>query len=270
MEAARVAALRGHDVSLLEKSRKLGGLLPMASVVKGTKLEMLRDIVRYLKVQVKKLGVKIQHGKQANAITIERLKPDVVVLAIGGELTIPEIKGIDKPIVLTSPALHNMLKPFLNFLGPVIMEWLTKLWMPVGKRAIIIGSGLHGIEIAEFLVKRRRKVTIVDTAEKPGEGMLDLHFGIAMGWFAKQDVNTFNGVKDLEITDKGVSFVTKEGTKQNIEADTVITTSPLKANTSLSKALEGKVPEVYTIGDCKEPRMIVDAIADGWYIARNI
>lgn len=67
-----------------------------------------------------------------------------------------------------------------------------------------------------------------------------------------------------------MSFVTKEGTKQNIEADTVITTSPLKANTSLSKALEGKVPEVYTIGDCKEPRMIVDAIADGWYIARNI
>ena len=270
MEAARVAALRGHDVTLLEKSRKLGGLLPMASVVKGRELETLPNIVRYLKTQIKKLGVKIQRSKEANAPTIKRLKPDVVVLAIGGELTLPEIKGIDKPIALTSPALHNILKPFLNFLGPGIMEWLTKLWIPVGKHVIIIGSGLHGIEIAEFLVKRRREVTIVDTAEKPGEGMLDLHFGKVMGWFAKKDVNIFNGVKDLEITDKGVIFFTKEGTQQSIKAATVITTSPLKANTGLLKALTGKVPVVYTIGDCKEPRMIVDAIADGWHIARNI
>jgi len=56
----------------------------------------------------------------------------------------------------------------------------------------------------------------------------------------------------------------------SIEADTIVPTAPLKPNTGLFKSLKGVVPKVYAIGDCKEPRMIVDAIADGWRIANKL
>lgn len=270
MEAARVAALRGHDVHLLEKSRKMGGLLPMASVIKGTGLEKIPDIVRYLERQVRKHGVKIRLGVEADAGMIEELEPDTVILAVGGVMTVPQIKGIDKSIVLTSSKLHKSLKPYLNIFNSVVMDWLTKFWMPVGKRVVIIGSGLHGIETAEFLVRRKRIVTIVDTAQRPGDGMLNLHFGKAMGLFARRGVAIINGVRNLEIIDGGVIFNTRDDLGKKIEADSVIVTAPLKTNIGMLNTLEEKVAEIYAIGDCKSPKMIADAIAEGWRVAVNL
>ena len=78
------------------------------------------------------------------------------------------------------------------------------------------------------------------------------------------------GVKYEEITDKGLTIITKEGKRQTIEADTIVPAMPLTPNTELLKTLEGKVPEIYAIGDCREPRLIIDAIADGSRIARAI
>ena len=79
-----------------------------------------------------------------------------------------------------------------------------------------------------------------------------------------------SGVKYEKITDKGLAITTKEGKKQTIEADTIVTAMPLLPNTELLKSTEDSVPEVYTIGDCTEPNMIIDAIADGSRIARAI
>ena len=84
MEAARVAALRGHEVTLYEKSRKLGGLLPVATLIKGLDIEDLPALVQYLKGQIKKLDVKMKFGKEFGLSTIEQIKPDVVIVAIGG------------------------------------------------------------------------------------------------------------------------------------------------------------------------------------------
>ena len=78
LEAARVAALRGHEVILFEKSSKLGGLLPLAALVKGLEIEDLPAIVRYLKRQITKLGVKTRLGKEVTPSVIEEIKPDVV------------------------------------------------------------------------------------------------------------------------------------------------------------------------------------------------
>lgn len=270
MEAARVAALRGHEVILYERSHKLGGLLPLAALVKGLEIEDLPGMVRYLKIQIGKLGVKTKLGKEVDASVIEEIKPDVVILATGGIPTVPEITGINKRNVISSPALHRKLKFYLRFLGPGTLRWLTKFWMPIGKRVVIIGGGLHGCELAEFLVKRGRKVTIVDTAEALGEGMLDFRLGLLLDWFNKRGVTTITQVKDMEITDKGLIVTTKEGGRQTIEADSIAPATPLASNTGLLKSLEGKAPEIYAIGDCREPRMIVDAIADGWRIANKI
>jgi 2,4-dienoyl-CoA reductase (NADPH2) len=270
MEAARVAALRGHEVILYEKSPKLGGLMPLAALIKGTEPENLPDMVRYLKTQIKKLGVKTELGKEVNSSEIEKIKPDVVIVATGGTLTVPEITGINKRNVISTPALHRMVAPYLRLLGPRTLGWLTKFWLPIGKKVVIIGGGIHGCEIAEFLVKRGRKVTIVDTAEALGEGMIDFRLGLLLDWFRKKGVTMMPGVKYVEITDKGLTIITKGGDRQTIEADNIIPATPLKANNEVLKSLEGKVPEAYAIGDCKEPRLIVDAIADGWRIARTI
>jgi 2,4-dienoyl-CoA reductase (NADPH2) len=270
MEAARVAALRGHEVILYEKSSKLGGLLDLAALIKGIELEDLPGMVRYLKIQLDKLGVKTKLGKEVNSSLIERNNPDVVIIATGGTLAVPEIKGINNKNVVTTPTLHRQVKPFLRLLGPRVLGWLTKLWLPIGKRVVVIGGGLHGCETAEFLIKRGRKVTIVEQAETPGEGMLDFRLGLFLDWFDKKGGAMITQVKDMEITDKGLAITTKTGKKQTLEADSIIPTSPLKPNTALLKSLKGKAPEIYAIGDCQEPRMIVDAIADGWKIANKI
>ncbi len=270
MEAARVAALRGHEVTLYEKTPKLGGLLPLAALIKGLEIEDLPGMIRYLKIQIDKLGVKTNLGKEVDVSVIEEIKPDVVIVATGGTLTSPDIKGIDNRRVITIPTLHRMVKPYLRFFGPRVLGWLTKFWLPIGKRVIVIGGGIHGCETAEFLIKRGRQVTIVETAEAIGEGMLDFRLGLLLDWFKKKDVTITTGVTDMEITDEGLIITAKEGDKEVIEADSIVPATPLAPNTGLLKSLKGKAPEIYAIGDCKEPRMIVDAIADGWKIANKI
>jgi 2,4-dienoyl-CoA reductase (NADPH2) len=270
MEAARVAAIRGHEVTLYERSSKLGGLLDLAALIKGLEIEDLPAMVRYLRIQLEKLGVETKIGREVDGALIEEMKPDVVIVATGGTLAFPEIPGIDSKKVVTVPALHRQVKPFLRLLGPRMLGWLTKFWLPIGKKVVVIGSGVHGCEIAEFLIRRGREVTIVDTADEFGEGMIDFRLGLFLGWLGKKGVTTINGAKSLEITDEGVVITTKDGEKQTLHADSIISTSPLKPNTALLESLEGKAPEVYAIGDCQEPRMIVDAIADGWRIANEI
>ena len=113
-------------------------------------------------------------------------------------------------------------------------------------------------------------VTIVDTADTMGGGMVDVMMAYLFTWFQKKGVAMMSGVEYVEITGKGLTIVTKEGNKQAIEADTIVPALPLTPNTGLLKSLEGKVPEIYAIGDCREPLLIVDAIADGSRIARAI
>jgi 2,4-dienoyl-CoA reductase (NADPH2) len=271
MEAARVSALRGHEVILYEKSRSLGGLLPMAALVKGLEIECLPAIVRYLKGQITKLGVKIKLGKKVTPSTIDDIKPDVVILATGGIPVTPEIKGINNSKVVSSARLHGMLKFILKFIDPQTLRWLTKLWIPVGKRVIIIGGGINGCELAEFLVKRGRKVTIVETADTLGEGMVN-HLRLQLlWWFREKDVTMITGIKEyVEINDKGLVVLMPEGYKRTIEADSIIPAVPMKSDTVLFQELEGKVDELYNVGDCNEPKLIVDAIGDGFRVGRSI
>ena len=271
METARVAALRGHKVVLFEKSNRLGGLLPLAAVVKGLEIEDLPAIVRYLRRQLDKHGVEIRLGQEANAEAITALKPDVVVLAVGGIPTVPPIPGINSRKVVSNAHLHRQLKFFLRFLGPAAINRLSRLWMPVGKKVVIIGGGIQGCELAEFLVKRGRQVTIVDTAEVLGQGMVN-HLKLQLfAWFREKRVTLVSGVKQyVEINEKGLVVLTPEGYNRTLPADSIIPALPLQPDTALIKSLEGKVPEIYTAGDCARSGLIVDAIGDGYRIGRSI
>jgi len=271
MEAARVAAIRGHGVTLFEKEKKLGGLLPLAALVKGTEVEDLPAMTSYLENQIRKLGVKIHLGEEFTPSAADKIKPDVVILATGGLPFVPEIPGIYGRNVMTNTKLHRQLKFFLKLFGPNTLRWLTKFWMPLGKRVVIIGGAIQGCELAEFLIKRGRKVTIVDTAEELCELMPIRNKIKLLKWLPKKGATLISGIKEyVEITKNGLIIITGEGKLQTIEADTIVTALPLSPNTELYKTLEGKVPELYYVGDCREPRLIIHAIAEGNCIARSI
>jgi 2,4-dienoyl-CoA reductase (NADPH2) len=270
MEAARVSALRGHDVTLVERSKQLGGLLPLAALIKGTELEDLPALITYLSSQITKLGVKVELGTEADVSLVQRMKPDVVILATGGVLTIPPVKGVSHPSVMTTPALHKRVKPFLKWFGPKFLEKATKYYLPIGKNVVVIGAGLHGTETAEFLVKRGRKVTIVEPTDRIGEGVLDFRLGLFMDWSERRGIKIITGAREIEITGNGISYSDQEGKKHTLEADSIVPTSPLVPNRDLLKALESKAPELYLIGDAQKPRMIVDAVREGYQTGCSI
>lgn len=270
LEAARVAALRGHKVTLYEREHKLGGLVPLAAMIKGVEIEDLPAIVRYLETQIKKTGVEIILGKEANLELIQKIKPDVVFLATGGKNINPEIRGIKSNIVISSLDLHRRAKSLLRFLSPGFLNWLTRFWIPIGKKIIVIGGLIQGCQIAEFLVKRGKEVTIVEESDEVGNGIPEAKRIRLLSWLAKKGVKLLAEVKLEGITDRGLNIISKKGEKLMIQADNIIVALPFRANTEIFESLQGKVPEIYLVGDCKSPGLIVDAIADGSQVARII
>ena len=270
METARVAALRGHEVTLFEKERRLGGQLPLAAMIKGSEVEDLGAITRYLKTQITKLGVTVKVGRAVNVPLIEHMKPDVVVLAVGGVPAVPKIPGISNRIVLSTSKLHRQARTLLRFVGPRGLSWLTRLWMPLGKRIVIIGGTIHGCELAEFLVKRGREVTIVEISNKIGGEMVAILAERLVQWLKKKGVRILSDVAFDGITDTGLTITNKDGKTETIEADNIVVALPLSPNTELYHAINGKCAEVYTVGDCREPHRIIHAVHDGSRVARLI
>jgi 2,4-dienoyl-CoA reductase (NADPH2) len=270
MEAARVAALRGHDVTLYDKAPKLGGLVPVAAIVKERELEALVDILRYYENQLIKVGVTLKLGETADETMIRNFKADVVVLGIGGVTAVPGIPGIDNRKVVRSEKLHRTLKRALKFFGPKTLEKLTRFWMPLGKRVVIIGGGIQGCQLAHFLAVRRRKVTIVDTAEALGDGLPFQTPLRHFKWFDQEGVVMLPGVTYEKITDEGLSVKTKEGTRKVLEADSILLALPLMPDNSLHKALQKTMAQVFQIGDCREFGLMHGAIADGARIGREV
>jgi 2,4-dienoyl-CoA reductase (NADPH2) len=274
MEAARVAALRGHEVLLYDKESKLGGSLPLAAMIKGRKREDLVGFIRYLRTQVTKLGVTIKRGKEVTPHTVEDINPDVLIIAVGGKHNIPDIPGINRSNVLTGMELHRRLKFYLKFAGPELLRKLSSIWLPsIGKNVIIMGGRLHGCQTAEFLVKRGRKVTIVDTGTEKeiGEGLIEVFLKpYLLYWLADKGVEIITEAQYEEISKKGLVITTKKEGKRTINANTIITALPLEPNTEFVNSMQGKAKEVYAIGDAKKPHLIIDAMADGARIGREI
>ena len=269
MEAARVAALRGHKVTIYEKSSKLGGLLPLASMLKDIETDELLALIKYLDRQMRKAGVTIKLNSEVTSALITELKPDVVILAAGGIDSTIDVPGINGRNVVTGAKLHGQLKFYSRFFGPKALAKMTKVWMPIGKRVVVIGGTIHGCELAEFLIKRGRKVTIIHNGTEIGEGMTGDDQFQFLRWIAEKDAVVITGATIDKITDKGLS-IKVGGKEQTIAADTIALALPLQSNPVLLKQLEGKLTEIYAIGDCNEPHLIADAIASGSRIGHSI
>ncbi|WP_024287263.1 FAD-dependent oxidoreductase [Cellulomonas sp. KRMCY2] len=275
LEAARVAALRGHEVHLYDTQPKLGGSLPVAAMVKGTREDLL-GTAAYLATQVKKAGVHVHTGTTVTGQTADQLKPDVIVVAAGGVHDVPDIPGIGGRNVLTAEKLHHQVKSLLRFTDAKTLRTLSSLPVAknvvIGKHVVIIGARLHGCQTAEFLLEQGKQITIVDslTEEEVGGGMLEVFMKPYLLWWLKDHgVRFVTEVECDSVVNDGLVVKHKDGRRETIAADTVITALPLKPNTAVQKVLAGKAPEVYTIGDAAEPKLIVDAIAAGAKIART-
>jgi len=271
MEAARTAALRGHGVTLCTAEHRLGGLLPVAATVKGTGIEDLPAIVRYYGRQLHGLGVDVRLDTVVCPSFIEELEPDAVILAGGGMPAPLQIPGIDSPIVRPAQDLHRKVKLLLRFMGPDTLNQLTRLWMPVGRRVVIVGGAMQGCELAEFLVLRGRRVTILEKAPQLGEGLGSESATRLFKWMHLRGVTMVPGVRAYkQITKDGIAFVDKDDNDVFLEVDTVLTALPFTPDTRLLETLTGRVPEVHAVGDCREPGLIAHAVADGAEAGRKV
>jgi len=275
LEAARVAALRGHEVSLYTAMRKLGGSMLVAAVVKGTQKEDLPGFARYYETQMKKLDVEVHRGIKVTAELVKQVGPDVLLVAAGAKHDVPTIPGIDSRKVMTGEKLHHLLKSLLRSAGPKFLRWGTKFALPVmlGKDVVVIGGRLHGCQTAEFLVKRGRNVTIVDTCprEQIGEGLLETFMKPSLLlWLEDRGVEILSEVEYQEINKAGLVVTTKDGNRRTLKASKILTAMPMLPDTEVAQRLRGTVKEVYVLGDSREPGLIFDAVADGAKVGRTI
>ena len=270
MQTARVAAMRGHDVALYEQGRYLGGAVQLASMVKGFHIEDLTLFLNFFRGQIKKLGIDVHLHEEFDEKALAKEKPDAVVIAAGGVPSYPKVKGFDSKNVVKTGDLYGMLRFYLWIFGPKLLRRLTAMWMPVGKKVVIIGGAIQGCQLAEYLIKRGRQVTIVEPGDEMGRWLVPERKTRLFYWFDKRGIERLTGVKLLEITNKGLSIETKEGQKRFLEANTIIPVMPFAPNQDLAERLKGKVPEVITIGDCNEPGVIPDATKAGWQVGNSL
>jgi len=248
MEAARVAALRGHRVTLWEKGNALGGNLIPASVPDFK--QDYRNLIGYLSTQIKKLGVDIVLKREATSELIQDMKPDVVFIATGSSSLIPEIQGIERGNVVTA-----------------IDALLGK--REVGEAVVVVGGGLIGCEIALYLAQKGKELTIVEILSSPARNMGEPDRMHLLKLLADVNVRILTETHVSEIMDDGLVIVDKYGKQNKLSSDTVVLAAGLKSNSRL-EALKGKVPEIYAIGDCVEPRKVINAIWEGFRVARLI
>ncbi|MFQ5997253.1 MAG: FAD-dependent oxidoreductase [Dehalococcoidales bacterium] len=249
MEAARVAALRGHQVTLWEKEPRLGGQLIQAAIAPYK--DRISLLPEYLQLQLKKLNVAIELNKEATATMIEEFKPEAVILAIGVRPLTPEIPGLDKAHVVQAVD---------------VLEGKAE----VGNRVIIIGGELVGCETAEFLAEKGKKVTVMRRGPEMATQVGPCLRPFLLDRLAEKGITLLTEVRYNEVVPDGLVITTKEGKKEIIEADTIVLAAGSIPDQKLYEDIKGKVPEVHCIGDCLAPRTIRDAIAEGYRVSLAI
>ena len=243
MQAAIVAAQRGHKVTLFEKDAKLGGQLKIAALppFKGDILPW----TDYLVSEIEKAGVEVKLNTDATAEMVIEGNPDAVVIATGGTPLMPDIPGIDKSNVATAQD---------------VLSGKAK----VGQNVVIIGGGMVGCETGHYLVEQGKTVTIIEILKRMASDMFFMARRRLMTGLRSKKVTLLANTTCEEIKEGAVRVITAEGKKETIPADTVIIAVGYKANNHLYKAVEGKVPEIYCIGDSSEPRRILEAVREGY------
>lgn len=247
MEAARIAAARGHKVTLYEKNAELGGDLTFASSVKGPH-ENLDDLKKYLIKQLEVNGVTVVTKKEVDAAFINSEAPDAVILAVGSLPGEVGASGGTVPVI-----------DYINFMGD-----------GTGDKVIVFGSNAQAFDCALWLTVHKKKVTIVTpnpNEELDKQQSQHAHRFMTTGLYSL-GVKAYPSSTIKEIGDGKVTIATEGGWETVIPADSIINAADLKPNKALLDGIT--VKESYAIGDCDQPFNIALAIRAGNDVGRKI
>ena len=241
MEAAMVAAKRGHEVRLFEKSGRLGGQYYLAAVppAKGE----IASFIVWLKKQLADNGVSIHLGTELTEEIVSRERPDVVVIATGSTPAPLNVPG--KGHAVTA---HDVLE------GKAA----------VGRRVAIIGGGMIGAETANHLAHHGKRVTIVEMLPAVARDEQDHVRLFLLKELAEKGVTIYVHASVIEVSDDGL-VIERGGRRETIGPfDTVVTAVGLQPRNELQSKLEGKVDRLLTIGDAAGVRKALEAVAEGY------
>lgn len=252
MEAARVAALSGNNVTLYEKSGELGGQLIPASAPRFKKrLAALRD---WEKVQLKKLGVKVFLNKAIDENSPELEDAYKIVVALGATPVVPPIKGIDNRNVVEVTAAHR---------NPELVK---------GDTILVAGGGMSGCDAAIELAMEGKNVTIIEMLETIAPDVWNIdNRNPLLFQLKKQNVKMLTGHKIVEFTNKGAKVQTPSGEIIELDADMVIASFGMKSESDLTKKICNKyTTAAIAVGDGNKIGQIAGAVRNGFFAGWSI
>ena len=282
MEAARLLAMQGHRVEVWEKDKDLGGTARIATLA----YEPNGQLITYLDNSLQELGVKIKRNTLATIENIQSFQADHVLVAVGANRDAPSIPGKDLKHVFDGEQLRGLLfgsdlaaiKKLSIFQRLILkigrasqllrnvkaLTLLSKIWMPISKNIIIIGGDLVGLELAEFLIERGRKVTVLEPSASLGPNLSIVRRSRVVHLLKENGATLLTNAKINEISKEGVLYEHDEEAHL-AKAGQVIIAMGANPNLELTNALKDKNIAVTPIGDCTSVGYIHGAIAD----ARN-
>lgn len=279
LEAARLAAEAGHEVILLERQKRLGGSLFFASTVHSDN----ERFFRWLVAEVKRLNVDIRLGIDGDSHSIAKLNPDHVIVATGAVMQTPDIPGVDAKHVITGAQMRaiaagqwqddgasgqwrkkgaSYLAGLTQFIQtPNNLRQLSRLWMPIGKRVVIIGADLAALELAEFFADRGRRVHVLESGRKVAPEIGNKRRMEHMDRFDRKKITLNSSVEIVGIEDFSVTI--KAGERVHaLPADTVLVAGHAIAESRLFDELKGAGLQAQLIGDATGLGLIAGAVHD--------
>jgi NADPH-dependent 2,4-dienoyl-CoA reductase/sulfur reductase-like enzyme len=238
LEAATLAARRGHQVTLFEKETKLGGQMH-AAAAPPHKRELYYAISDRIAL-LDRNEVKVRTGTQVTSDMVRKGEPEALILATGANPVKPPIPGIDRPQVV----LANDILVGKAFVGP---------------RVAVLGGGMVGAETAEYLADRRREVTIIEMLDSIAADMPATPRAYLLHRLQQLGVQVITGAKVEAITDDGV-LVNRDGQHSIVEGfSNYALAMGSMPNDDLLSELTGVVQDLYVAGDVRQVARIVDA-----------
>jgi NADPH-dependent 2,4-dienoyl-CoA reductase/sulfur reductase-like enzyme len=287
LEAARIASLRGHKVTLVERSERLGGTLFFAALAYHENGRLLDNLVH----QVRALPIDIRLGTAATPELLKSLEVDEVLVANGARRAAPAIPGADLKHVWSGDELRRLMtgdraeeiaKQKLSLTQRTLMkagsltgatnsteaiQTLSRLWMPLGKRVVIVGGGLVGLELAEFLIERGRQVAVLEPGSHLGRELAIVRRWRVLDNLRSHEVPLLTGISVERIRDNGVDYRDANGESQQLPADSVVLAIGAEPDDTLAASLENVGLKVQRIGDCGDLGYIDGAIHSATAVA---
>jgi 2,4-dienoyl-CoA reductase-like NADH-dependent reductase (Old Yellow Enzyme family)/thioredoxin reductase len=258
MEAATIAAQRGHHVTLYERDDRLGGRFWEAAQVPHK--EEFADIIHYQQIQMERAGVGVRLSTPVRPELVAAEAPDVAIVATGAQPIVPPFPGLEET------------------------RWMTAYDLLDGRAevstssAFIVGAGTTGLETAEYLARKGVSCIVVKRKPEVGAKLDPLAQAVLLKRLEKLGVEVRTGVEVMrfETDAEGRTIVVarpyphqEEAAEMRFPAETVIIALGLRADRALAGALEGYA-EVHLIGDCVEPREALDAVYEGFEVGRTL